>query len=158
MPHPKVKPPTSSTPLPLVIVPCGGAKLNRPAQAGEMYVGQYHRACRAYALVLTGGNATWVLILSAKYGLLRLDDLVEPYDLRMGRLGCVTRSEVWEQAAVMKLLDHERVVALGGREYVDVCRSVWPHCETPLAGTGGIGKQLAWMKARTSLSDLLTQE
>lgn len=129
----------------LVIIPCGGRKLAYTAPAGELYTGPYHRACRAYAEAL-GGR---VLVLSALYGLLELGTVVEPYDLRMGRPGCVSASRVRDQAQSLNLLSEPEVVALGGRAYTSVCRAVWPCCVTPLVGVGGIGKQLRWLKQQT---------
>ncbi|WP_432990625.1 hypothetical protein [Dactylosporangium sp. CA-233914] len=38
----------------LVIVACGGAKLDRPAPAADLYVGSYHQACRRAAERLGG--------------------------------------------------------------------------------------------------------
>ena len=68
--------------------PCGSRKLDRPAPAGEMYVGSYDRAC-ARAAAARGGR---VLIISAKHGLLDPATVIEPYDLRMGQPGSVTAS------------------------------------------------------------------
>lgn len=128
---------------PFVVIPCGGAKRSERCPAGEMYVGGYHRACRKYANRLT--MPARILILSAKHGLLRLTDVIEPYELRMGQPGSITTAVAWQQARKMGLLDESRVVALGGRAYTAVCRTIWPHCTTPLDGRGGIGKQLSWL-------------
>ncbi|GAX57494.1 hypothetical protein [Streptomyces olivochromogenes] len=35
------------------------------------------------------------------------------------------------------------VVALGGAQHADLVRTVWPHARTPLAGTRGMGEQMA---------------
>ncbi|MFE2971784.1 hypothetical protein ACFXKC_51080 [Streptomyces sp. NPDC059340] len=35
------------------------------------------------------------------------------------------------------------VVALGGARHVGLVRTVWPHARTPLAGTRGMGEQMA---------------
>lgn len=130
----------------LVIIPCGSAKKTCRSQAGKMYLGGYHRACQAYARTLV--PVTKILILSAKYGLLRLTDEIEPYELRMGQIGCVSPSFVRDQALKMRLLNQE-VIALGGRDYTKICKAIWSDCETPLEGVGGIGKQLKWLKERT---------
>lgn len=132
----------------LVVVPCGGAKRTHPCPAGEMYVGGYHKACRKYASKLAGGDEDSVVILSAKYGLLRLAEVIRPYELRMGRPGSVTVQVVESQAVALGLADRSVVIALGGRGYTKVCLAVWPHCLTPLGDKGGIGKQLRWMKGQ----------
>ena len=47
----------------------------------------------------------------------------------------------------MGILDEE-VIALGGRDYTTMCQGVWPNCQVPLDGVGGIGKHLKWLKSR----------
>lgn len=128
----------------LVIIPCGGKKLGRPAPAVELYVGPYFKACLRYAQSLVGDYE--IRILSAKYGLLLLRKVIAPYDLRMGQHGCATVAQVRRRAEEQGLLAEGTVVALGGKQYVSVVRSVWPSCLTPLEGVGGIGKQLRWLK------------
>lgn len=126
----------------LVIVSCGGSKLNRPAPAGQIYVGSYHRACRRAANVLAGDDAR-VMILSAKYGLVDLDQVIEPYEQRAGRDGAITAFELRRQAGRLGLLSTREVTVLGGHAYVDLVSAVWPHARRPLDGTRGIGEQLA---------------
>lgn len=96
-----------------------------------------------YALSLADPER--VFILSAKHGLLSLDDVIEPYDLKMGQDGCVTPGLVLQQAVKRGLIERD-VVALGGKGYVDICRRVWPGLLAPLDGVGGMGKQIGWMK------------
>ena len=89
----------------LVVIPCGGRKLDRRAPAGHLYVGSYHGACRRAAEALEPGR---LLILSARYGLLDLDDVVEPYDPPPGAAGSITADALLEQAR-----GRGAVVALG---------------------------------------------
>jgi hypothetical protein len=123
----------------IVIVSCGAAKTWKDkAPAGEMYVGSYHRACRKAADALTADGGT-VLILSAKYGLLGLDDEIENYDLRMGDAGSVNGSTLRQQVT-MNGDNEARVIVLGSAPYVEMVREAWPDAEAPLSG--GIGVQL----------------
>lgn len=124
----------------VVIVGCGRAKAAHPATAGELYTGSYHAACRRAAAARAGADGT-ILILSAKHGLLALDERVEPYELRMGQAGSVTADQVRQQAAARGLLDAQ-VTVLAGRAYARLVAQVWPHAVQPLAGTRGIGEQL----------------
>ena len=126
----------------VVVVPCGKRKLDRPAPAGLMYLGGYHRACRSYAERV---GADRVLVLSARHGLLERHDVVEPYDLRMGQRGSVEPAALREQAERLGVLDAE-VVVLGGRPYVDRALEVWPHALQPLDGCTSTGSQLRRMK------------
>lgn len=121
----------------LVVIACGGKKspTRGVLPAAERYIGNYHTACRMAAEVMPGPT----MILSAQFGLLSLDDDIEDYNLTFGDPEAITAAEVKDQAAEMGLLDAQ-VTVLGGRQYVEVVRSVWPDAEAPL--TGGIGQQL----------------
>lgn len=67
---------------PYVIVPCSGAKADgEHLPARERYTGSLHRLALRAALALT--DEDHVRIASARYGLLRLNDDTEPYDLRL---------------------------------------------------------------------------
>ncbi|WKX02032.1 hypothetical protein Q3O43_29605 (plasmid) [Rhodococcus aetherivorans] len=126
---------------PLVIVPCGATKDPTPSKipAGQRYTGTYHRLGLRAAAALTGPNAT--RILSARFGLVPLHYLIEPYNLRLGQPGSITAERLREQAADQGLLEHRNVVLFGGRDYTALAQQVWPHARTPLAGTKGIGEQ-----------------
>lgn len=132
------------TPDRVVIVACG-AKKEGPAAAGALYVGSYHRAMRRAADALTrdGGR---VLILSALHGLVELDTVLAPYDMRMGEPGSVTASTLRDQAAALGL-DGAEVTVLGGRAYVEAVHQVLPDALAPLAGSRGIGEQLGRLAA-----------
>lgn len=128
----------------LVVIPCGSRKLGSPARSADMYVGSYHRACRKAADALRPGL---LLILSARHGLLDLDDVIEPYDTPHGAADAVTGQVLLEQATARGIVRLDPVVALGGARHVALVRSVWPHVRTPLAGARGMGEQMARLAA-----------
>ncbi len=127
-----------------MIIPCGSAKLNHKAPAGELYVGPYHRSCREAADALTAEGGT-VLVLSARYGLVTLDQEIEPYNLRMGQLGSVTVEQLREQARDLGVDAAENVIILGGEAYTNAALQVWPQAATPLAGLSGMGYQRQYL-------------
>jgi hypothetical protein len=142
-----------SDPLPpLVIVPCGGRKLSAPAPAGQLYTGSYHLACRRAAAALT--DPPRILILSALHGLLPLDRVIAPYDLRMGQPGSITPAALRRQAEQLRLVHEGHVILLAGSKYTAAARQVWPHASAPLAGAGGLGHQLARLARITESSAL----
>ncbi|MFF4879728.1 DUF6884 domain-containing protein [Micromonospora sp. NPDC000668] len=138
----------------VVIVPCGVAKLDRPAPAGQMYTGSYHRACRRAADRL-GGR---LVILSARHGLLTPDTVIEPYELRMGQPGAVTASTLRAQARRMGIDVAGTVTVLAGRDYADPVSAVWPHAHRPLDGTRGMPEQMAVLAelARATTTPVVT--
>jgi hypothetical protein len=127
------------------LVACASQKLDRPAPARALYVSQLFRKASAYA------EATcdrWY-VLSAKHGLIRPDEVIEPYDMRLGASGGppvhVWADRVREQLAV-ELADVPSVtlVALAGAQYQTVLRPCqWPF-EIPMKGLG-IGQQLGFL-------------
>ncbi|QDN75090.1 hypothetical protein FNV64_05200 [Streptomyces sp. S1A1-7] len=124
----------------LVVIPCGSRKLGRRARAADLYVGSYHRACRRAADALRPDR---LLILSARYGLLDLDDVIDPYDTPHGAADAITAQALLKQATVRDIVLLDPVVALGGARHVDLVRTIWPLAHTPLAGTRGMGEQMA---------------
>lgn len=146
----------------VIVVPCGGRKLDTdtPVPAAELYVGSYHRAARRAAEVLAGSTGL-VLILSALHGLVTLDQMLAPYELRAGQAGAVTGVKIREQAHALGIAEAD-VVVLGGRAYVELARQAWPAAEAPLEGTRGIGEQLGRLAAiykdqRTPADDIMTE-
>jgi Family of unknown function (DUF6884) len=124
----------------LVVIPCGSRKLDRRARAADLYVGSYHRACRKAADALQPDR---LLILSARYGLLDLDDVIEPYDTPHGAADAITAPALLRQATLRDIVLLDPVVALGGARHVGLVHTIWPHALTPLAGTRGMGEQMA---------------
>ncbi|MEU8406908.1 DUF6884 domain-containing protein [Micromonospora sp. NPDC048842] len=139
----------------VVIVPCGVAKLDRPAPAGRMYTGSYHRACRRAADRI-GGR---LLILSARYGLVTPDTVIEPYELRMGQPGAVSVPTVRAQARRFGIDVADTVTVLAGRDYADPVTAVWPHARRPLDGTRGMPEQMAVLAelARTPTTPVVAE-
>jgi len=125
---------------PLVVIPCASRKLTVPAPAGDLYRGSYHRACRQTADVLTATGGTTVIV-SALHGLLLLDRVTAPYEMRMGDPGSVTPDQLRQQAQELGIVDAATVVILAGAVYTTAARTVWPHASAPLTGRG-IGRQL----------------
>jgi len=124
----------------LVIIACGARKANCfQAPAGEMYVGSYHRAARRAADAITTPY-TRIMILSARYGLLDMSDVILRYEMRLGQRYAITAQGLREHAEQLGLLDNAEVVVLAPGAYADLAAQVWPHAQLPLAGTRGTGE------------------
>lgn len=131
----------------MVIVTCGARKGTLPAQAADLYTGPYYRACMRYAQVIAPPER--IRILSAKHGLLRLDDVTAPYEQTLGQPGAIAPSAVRLQASQQNIIGEQQVVVLGGSNYVALARKVWPHATAPLAGMR-MGNQMRWLKHHTA--------
>lgn len=120
-------------------MPCGATKAAVPRPAGQLYTGGYHRLTLRAAHALTTSDN--IRIVSGRHGLLPLDQVIAPYDLRLGQPGSISADHLEDQADQQGLLGHPNVVILAGRDYTRLSQQVWPHARTPLAGTRGIGEQ-----------------
>ena len=67
-----------------VIANCTKAKLGRAARAEELYRGTFSAVRRAAEELRRAGIAVEVYVVSARHGLLRGWDVVEPYDAYLG--------------------------------------------------------------------------
>jgi hypothetical protein len=108
-PQPAPEPPGRL--LGTVIIPCGREKLDRPAPAGQLYVGGQHRLARKAADALTGQFGGTVRILSAWYGLLDVGDGVFPYDVTVGDTDAIGAAELRVQCTA-RLTDPGVIVSL----------------------------------------------
>jgi hypothetical protein len=123
----------------LAIIPCGARKRQGRHAARYLYVGPYFRAALRWAET---SGADRVLILSAKHGLLALDEQVDSYDLTFGQPGAVTAAEV-EQQSYLRLVRHTRPVqCVGGAAYRGIVRQVWPWATSPVEGCTSMGAHL----------------
>ncbi len=149
-------------PKTIIVVGCGKLKLDRAAPAAELYVGPLFKAARAYA---EANSDAWC-IMSALYGILEPDRVVEPYNVSFQSLDKITRGDrarmIRHQFQASPYCRHvqrvadpttrrgfreisPRVVVLAGEDYVDALAEYKP--ETPLRGLG-IGERLRWFKER----------
>lgn len=137
----------------LCIVSCGKRKAwdHYPGlgavRARDAYTGPLTRLAAKYAERFHSGH--WV-ILSAKHGFLRPEDLVPgPYNVSFKdpRTRPIRVEELRLQALRMGLHRYEKVVVLGGRVYADVVREVFPGKKVcaPLEGRP-IGRALSLLK------------
>lgn len=92
----------------LVLIPCGRDKLSHAAPAAELYTSSTFRMALAAARSLLAPyelDDECIRIVSAKHGLLRTTDVVEPYDCTIGDDECVTPDTIRTQAVEQQLLD-----------------------------------------------------
>ena len=132
----------------LFLVSCVGQKRSVPSAAGDLYTSAWFRKAKSYVAKFGG---PW-FILSAKYGLVHPEDVIEPYDVKLNTMPVADRRE-WARNVLVNLEPHlegvETVVFLAGKRYREFL-------ENPLADQGAvvsvpmeglrIGEQLSWLE------------
>jgi cytoplasmic iron level regulating protein YaaA (DUF328/UPF0246 family) len=129
----------------LYLVPCVSLKLNVPAPARELYVSPLFRKARAYVLQQ---KRPW-FILSAKYGLVHPDQVIDPYDLTLKSMGTADR---WAEGVMSqirpRLTGITSVVFLAGQKYREFLEPQFTQLgitvQVPMKGLS-IGRQLSWL-------------
>lgn len=131
-----------------VVLACGAQKLATSAPALELYTGPLFASARRWALSVTSRDR--IFILSALHGLVRADDVLEPYNVTIteSRIAALVNVAA-DQADALDLFAGP-VYFAGGELYrlalilagVDV-RAV-SHVLPPGRTTRGIGAQRAW--------------
>lgn len=133
------------------VIPCGGQKLDRPAPARDLYVGQMFRHTLANVERLAaldeaeGRGPARVLILSALHGLVDLDQELAPYDQRMDQKGSVSAEVLAAQALERGIDWGAQVYALLPKPYLArldaALRTLDVYVQDVYEGCGGIGEQ-----------------
>lgn len=133
----------------VALIGCVAQKLSRPAPAGELYTSPLFR----YRLAWAGQHADQVFVLSARYHLVELDQVLQPYDASLNTAPKEERlawsATVWGQLHQVFDVAECRFTLLAGKAYITYLRQ-WLRvtaaaCETPLQGLS-IGQQLQWLK------------
>ncbi|GLX85075.1 hypothetical protein tloyanaT_13270 [Thalassotalea loyana] len=141
-------------PRTLFILACSGKKTKGAAAAGHLYQGDLFKKSLAYARK-QGAKEADIIILSAKHGVLRLGDVIAPYDMTLNNFS-MRKRKAWNRTTAQQLRAYlyesedtgDKVVCLAGAKYVApvdlVANELTIGIEKPLQGLG-IGKQLAWL-------------
>ncbi len=136
--------------LSITLVSCVGLKQNQPSPAKDLYKSAWFVKARVY---VEQQGWDWYII-SAKYGLLHRDRIVEPYELCLTKMPALKRQQWAERvfAQVSQVLPERSTVRLlAGKRYreylVPLLEAASYTVEIPLLGLG-IGQQLAWFNAQ----------
>src|SRR5699024_5048348 len=83
----------------VVLIACSSRKLDRSARARDLYQGTLFRASLDWA---ESQKPDEICILSAKYGLVDLEQVIEPYDLTLNALP-IDRVRAWAERVFEQL-------------------------------------------------------
>lgn len=133
-----------------VFISCVKSKQKTKAKAKDMYISPLFRYSLKYALSLTSKNK--VYILSAKYGLLRLDEVISPYELTLNTMSEREKKEwaykVYLQMRKNELDFNEDTIFLTGKNYRKYLITKFSNATAPLKNLG-LGMQLNFYKNNT---------
>ncbi|MDD3014385.1 MAG: hypothetical protein PHC34_11840 [Candidatus Gastranaerophilales bacterium] len=133
----------------IVLISCVSKKLSYKAKAKYFYISSLFKYNLKYAQKL---SADKIFILSAKYGLLNLEQEIEPYNETLNDKSASAVKE-WAGNVINKLkeeidIDNDNVIFLAGEKYRKYLLPKIKNYEIPLEGLP-IGKQLQSLKEST---------
>ena len=134
----------------VILISCVSKKLPRRAKAKDLYISTLFKLNLKYAEKL---KPDAIYILSAKYGLLSLNQEIEPYeqtlnDMRSGEIK-QWASQVLEQMKDVCSIDETEFIFLAGDKYRKYLLPHIKNAKVPLEGLR-IGEQLQKLKGLVS--------
>lgn len=134
----------------VVLISCVSKKLSHSAKARELYISPLFKYNLDYAQTL---NPDKIFILSAKYGLVDLEQEIEPYNETLNQKSN-EEIKLWADKVLKQLkefvnLKEDNIIFLAGENYRKFLIPEINNYEIPLKGLG-IGKQLGYLKKQQS--------
>lgn len=114
-----------------IIISCCGKKRNHPCRANQIYISSLFKAGYAWAESITISDN--IFIISAKYGLIKSNEIIEPYNLQMGDKGSIDVELLKKQAHDLSLMD-QNIYLLAGSKYIDRVNKIGLRFHNPLKG------------------------
>lgn len=131
-----------------IFISCVSKKKNIPSKAEDLYISELFKKSLNYAKTLNGH----IRILSAKYGVLELEDEVSPYNLTLNEMSEKEKKEwsikVFNQLKKKNIDFNEETIFLVGENYRKYLLKYFSNYKIPIEGLP-IGKQLAFYKNHT---------
>lgn len=134
----------------IVLISCVKSKMDRPAKAKDLYTSPYFKYNLAYAYKLKPDS---IFILSAKYGLVELDQVIAPYEKTLKNMPA-REKKAWAEQVLASLrkrasLKADYFIILAGNDYRENLIPELCHYEVPFIGLD-LFQQLHELKRRTS--------
>jgi len=132
----------------IVCISCVKSKRTSECAAKDMYTSALFRLMFRYAQKL---GPQKIFILSAKYGLLKPDDVIAPYEKTLKTMNTAERL-AWAEAVLSRLreeanLQEDKFIFLAGKPYRENLVRHIKNREVPMEGLS-FGCQLQWLKAQ----------
>jgi len=138
---------------PLVLIPCSAPKRSGRHTAADLYTGSTFGSTLAAARSIVrpyGFGDECIRIVSAKHGLLRLDQLVDAYDVTVGDTDAVTTDVIVDQSREFDGMAGD-VLMLLPAAYRSLVGDAFPDAIDGFTGTGGIGDQRGGLRRTRDL-------
>ena len=132
----------------VVLISCVSKKLHHKSKAQDLYVSPLFQKNLKYAKTL---NPDKIFILSAKYGLLKLNKEIEPYDETLNKMRSNEIKE-WANSVLNQMrkstdIENDEFIFLAGNNYRKFLLPHLIHYKIPMLGLS-IGKQLQCLSKR----------
>ena len=137
----------------IVLISCASKKLAFKSKAEDLYISTLFRLSFAYAKKLKPDK---IFILSAKYGLLNLNDEIATYNETLNNKP-VSDIKLWAEKVVINLremadLKSDMFVFFAGKKYREYILPHIKYYKIPLKGLR-IGEQLKFLKNKLEQAD-----
>jgi hypothetical protein len=135
----------------IVFISCVSKKLSHKTKAKDLYISPLFKLNLAYAKKLKPDK---IFILSAKHGLLGLNDTIAPYDTTLNHMRDPDR-RAWGKRVLSQLrgkanLEKDCFIFLAGGRYRKYLMPHMSRVKIPMMHLG-IGRQLQFLKHATTL-------
>lgn len=129
----------------IVLISCVSKKRTNKSPAKDLYISSLFEKNLEFA---RKQNPDTIFILSAKYGLLTLDEEIEPYEQTLNKMP-INEIKFWANAVVKQLsaradLKQDQFIFLAGEKYRKYLIPHLQYYQIPMAGLP-IGKQLQYL-------------
>lgn len=130
----------------IVLISCVKTKLDHTAKAEDLYISDLFVKNLAYAKKLRPDH---IFILSAKYGVLKLNDRIAPYEKTLNQMP-VHERRAWASGVISDLskyanLEQDEFIILAGEKYREFLLPHMSNYEIPFEGLS-FGNQLKALK------------
>lgn len=136
-----------------ILLSCCKTKLPHQAPAEKMYQSAGFKKSLAYAKSL---NPDGIFILSALYHLVKLDDILEPYNVCLNDFSSKEKKEwakiVSDQLSKETDIKNDHFIILAGKNYYSDLIAYFNNYSLPLKGLG-LGKRLRWLDEHIVTTD-----
>lgn len=132
----------------IVLISCVSKKLDRKAKCEELYVNSLFKKILRYAKMI---NPDRIFILSAKHGLLDLEQEIEPYNETLNKMSR-DKIKAWAEFTLKQIrqrcnLEHDEFIFFAGIKYRKFLIPHIKNYQIPMEGLK-IGKQHKWLNER----------